>query len=482
MPSKAHLPRRTHQSGALAASDGQVGWGYFMEMGTGKSRTVIDDMCRAWSRGEIDRVVVFAYKHSYTDWDEKHLEEWMPPQIEYDTYVWRGMGSQREKREYQRFLGGGHCLRWLIVNIEAISASDRAWRTVVDFVQGGRCGGIVDESTSIGEPSAGRTKDLLKLRDRLRLRRILTGSPATEGPLRLFSQTEFLRKGALGFSSFYSFRARYARMKTVYLSGRSVEAVDRDHPEGPWMNLEDLQQRLARVSTRVLKKDCLDLPPQIFMPPTRFRMGEQQERIYREFQKNATVQLESMDHVTATVVVAQLTKLHQIACGHVVDELGTTHRIPTPRTRILQELCEEAGGKTIVFCAWREDVALCREALERMGKVVTYIGGQGNDERSEARQSFQDGDARFFVATQHSASRALHLTAASATIYYSCHQSLELREQSEARAHRDGLEHSVTYADIIAEGTVEEKIIPNLRAKINVSALITGDSWRQWVI
>lgn len=475
-------PLRAHQVRALVDSDGEVGWGYLMEMGTGKSRTVIEDMVRAWQAGTIDRVVLFAFKNSYQDWEKKHLAEWMPDEIEWDSHVWNGMGTQTEKKAYARFAGGGHCMRWLIVNIEAISMSDKAWKAVVDFVSRGRCAGIVDESTSIGEPSSGRTKDLLKLRDRLKLRRILTGSPATEGPLKLYSQTEFLRKGALGFSSFYSFRARYAKMKTVYLAGRSVEAVDRDAEGGPWMNLDDLQARLQKISTRVLKKDCLDLPPQIFMSPTRFQMGEQQAKLYADFKKNATVMLESMDHVTATIVAAQVTKLRQIACGHVIDEMGSTHRIPTPRTRVLQELCEETGGKTIVFCAWREDVALCREVLEKLGTCVVYIGGQTNETRSEAVDAFQHGDARFFIATQQSASRALHLTAASSVVFYSCHSSLELREQAESRPHRDGLEHPVSYSDIIAADTVDERIISSLREKIDVSAKITGDSWRQWIV
>lgn len=475
-------PLRKHQVRALADTDRQPGWGLFMDMGTGKSRTLIEDACRAYRRGTIDSVVIFAPKSGYTDWLIKHLEEWMPDDIEWDAYIWEGYHSTKEKREYARFIDGAPCLRWMIVNTEAVSASDRALKLVNHFIARRRPLGAIDESTAIGNPSAGRTKDLLKMRDRFVMRRILTGSPATDSPMKLYSQMEFLERYALGFRSFYAFRARYAKMKPLTIGGRTIDVIDTKAPGGPWQNLEELQQKVARLSTRVLKKDCLDLPPKIYMEPRRFQMGTEQRKIYDSLLKYATAQLSETEHVTATVAIALLTRLHQVACGHTFSENGDLHRIPTPRPSILQEMCEESGGSTIVWCAYRDDVARCVEALSEMGRCVTYIGGQSNDERDRAKAEFMDGTARFFVATEASGSRALTLTVAENVFYYSNTHSLELREQSEDRAHRDGLTHSVTYQDIVAEDSVDEGIIFALREKINISGVVTGDGWRKWII
>ena len=76
---------------------------------------------------------------------------------------------------------------------------------------------VIDESTTIKNPSAKRTKNILKLASTSKYRRIMTGSPVTKNPLDLYSQCEFLDPYLLDFGSFYSFRNRYAEMKLYML-------------------------------------------------------------------------------------------------------------------------------------------------------------------------------------------------------------------------------------------------------------------------
>jgi hypothetical protein len=112
---------------------------------------------------------------------------------------------------------------------------------------------VIDESTTIKNKDAKRTKNICSLAPYSRYRRILTGSPVTKSPLDLFKQCEFLRPELLGHVSFYTFRQRYAVMKKMNFSGRSVEI-----PIG-YRNLDELSAKLKAFSYRVLKDECLDL-------------------------------------------------------------------------------------------------------------------------------------------------------------------------------------------------------------------------------
>ena len=140
------------------------------------------------------------------------------------------------------------------MNVEAFSTSkglDFARSFLNIFV--GRALIGIDESTTIKNPTAKRTKNILKIADLAKYRRILTGSPVTKSPLDLYSQCEFLDPYHLGHQSYYSFRARYANMIDRNFGGRRVQIV------GSYRRLPELTEKLEKFSYRVLKEDCLDL-------------------------------------------------------------------------------------------------------------------------------------------------------------------------------------------------------------------------------
>ena len=74
------------------------------------------------------------------------------------------------------------------------------------------------------------------------------------------------------------------------------------------------------------------------------------------------------------------------------------------------------------------------------------------------------------------------LTAAHTMVYYSNSFDLEKRLQSEDRAHRIGQTKNVTYIDLIAVGTVDEKIVKALRDKIDIATQVMGEDFKQWLI
>ena len=139
-------------------------------------------------------------------------------------------------------------------------------------------------------------------------RRILTGSPVTKSPLDLYKQCDFLESELLGHTSYYTFRTRYAVMKTANFGGRSVQIVV------GYRHLEELSEKLKVFSYRVLKDECLDLPAKTYMKRI-IKLTPEQEKIYKQMKHLALAQMEGKMMTTATVMT-QLMRLQQINCGH----------------------------------------------------------------------------------------------------------------------------------------------------------------------
>tara|TARA_Y100000114_G_C11760130_1_gene329061 strand:- start:3476 stop:3997 length:522 start_codon:yes stop_codon:yes gene_type:complete len=164
---------------------------------------------------------------------------------------------------------------------------------------------------------------------------------------------------------------------------------------------------------------------------------------------------------------------------------GELVEVSSYRLDALMSCLEEATGKIIIWSRFRYDIQKIQKTLtEHFGEssVVCYYGDTKEDDRQQAINRFQDGDARFFVANPATAGYGLTLTAANTVIYYANDFNLETRSQSEDRCHRIGQRNPVTYIDLIAEGTIDEKIIKALRDKINISAKVLGEEAREWLI
>jgi SNF2 family DNA or RNA helicase len=119
-----------------------------------------------------------------------------------------------------------------------------------------------------------------------------------------------------------------------------------------------------------------------------------------------------------------------------------------------------------------------------MTAVASYYGDTEAEERQEIVTRFQDPDdnLRFFVGNPRTGGYGLTLTAAKTVIYYSNNFDLEVRLQSEDRAHRIGQTSKVTYIDLITPGTVDEHIVKALRNKINIASAVLGEELKEWLI
>jgi SNF2 family DNA or RNA helicase len=305
----------------------------------------------------------------------------------------------------------------------------------------------------------------------------MTGSPVTKNPLDLYTQCQFLDIHHLGHDSYYSFRNRYALMKSANISGRSINLVI------GYQNLSELSDKLKPFSYRVLKEDCLDLPDKIYMK-REIQLTPEQQKLYKQMRKEALATLNGKT-VTTMTALTQLMRLHQITCGHFSADDGTIQEVKNNRLAELLDVLEEVEGKAIIWAHYQHDVKNIFKILEEKfgpGSVVHYYGKTLPEQRDYAIKNFKNNDkVRFFVGTPQTGGYGITLTQANTVIYYSNGYDLEKRMQSEDRAHRIGQKKTVTYVDIIAEETVDTKIVKSLRKKIDIASKVMGEELRDWI-
>jgi len=465
-----------HQLTALEKSWNQITFAYFMEMGTGKTKVLIDNAAMLYDKGKIDGVLIVAPKGVVKTWYEQELPIHLPNHIKNMTILWQSNITKGQREKLNSLFKSDHDLHILIMNVEAFS-TEKGKDFATKFLNSHRTLMVIDESTTIKNPTAKRTKNILALSEISRYRRIMTGSPVTKNPLDLYSQCEFLSPYLLDFTSYYAFRNRYAEMKTLHLRGRSIQIVDE------FKNLGELSDQLKGFSYRVLKEDCLDLPEKNWTK-RQITLTHDQRKIYEQMKETALAHLNGK--VASTMIVlTQLMRLHQITCGHFTADDGTIQDIPNNRFKELLDVLSEMEGKAIIWAHYQHDVKnIIREVVKIYGEgsIVDFFGLTPQDERQDNIRKFQDDPkCRFFVGTPATGGYGITLTAANTVIYYSNGYDLEKRLQSEDRAHRIGQKKSVTYVDINAEDTVDEKIVKSLRKKINIASEVMGEDLRSWI-
>ena len=468
-----------HQLEALEKSWAQETYALFMEMGTGKSKVLVDNIAMLYDRGAIRGALIVAPKGVYKNWDQIEFPTHLPEHVEHTKVLWEPNITKRKQVELDTLFDGKEDLKILIMNVEAFSTTkglDFAERFLNIFL--GRALFGIDESTTIKTPTAKRTKNILKIGNLAKYRRILTGSPVTKSPLDLYSQCEFLDPYHLGHQSYYSFRARYANMIDRNFGGRRVQIV------GSYRRLPELTAKLEKFSYRVLKEDCLDLPPKVFTKRI-VELTDEQKKVYAQMKRMAIAELDGK--VMSTVnVMTQLMRLHQVTCGHFKADDQTVKPVKNNRITALLELLEETDGKVIIWANYREDIKNIVRSLKKAygeASTVEYHGGVDSTLRQDNIAQFQqkNGPTRYFVGNAQTGGYGITLTAANTVVYYSNSYDLEKRLQSEDRAHRIGQTGSVTYVDFIAENTIDERIVKALRRKINLANEIMGEDITDWI-
>ena len=465
-----------HQMTALEKSWNKENFAYFMEMGTGKTKVLIDNIAMLYDKGKIDGALIIAPKGVVKTWYEQELPTHLPDHIDHTTVLWQAHITKTQREKLESILQNETSLHILIMNVEGLS-TDKGVKFARQFLVSHRAMMAIDESTTIKNPSAKRTKNIISLGKHSKYKRIMTGSPVTKNPLDLYSQCEFLDPWLLNFQSYYAFRNRYAEMKTMHIRGKSIQVVH------AFQNLEELSTKVKEFSYRVLKEDCLDLPPKNFIKRY-VSLTPNQTKLYREMKEKALAVLNGKVTTTMTVLT-QLMRLHQITCGHFAADDGSIQSVESNRLNELMNVLDETEGKAIIWANYQLSVG---EIIQRIIKdygedsYVHYYGLTSQEDRQNYIRKFQnDPKCRFLIGTPQTGGYGITLTQANTVIYYSNGYDLEKRLQSEDRAHRIGQKKTVTYIDLICEDTVDEKIVKALRDKINIASEVMGEELKAWI-
>jgi hypothetical protein len=479
------------------------------EQGTGKTWMLINNMARLWDEGKIDACVVLAPNGVHTNWTLIEIPKHMPDWTRYHAVAWKAGMGKAATRKFETVFSTAEprTLKILTMNWEGLDHA-RSFDVLDRFCQlfAGKLMFIGDEpSGSIKNPTSQRYKQLLKLKYTTAYRRMSDGTPITQGPFDAFAPYHFLDKRILATDSFMAFKAEYAEMMPAMVQGYDDNGQPKQVPNPliksimdraktkrvpqivmkgkdgipRYRNLGKLQSLIAPFTYRVLKKDCLDLPEKIYKTAV-FDMTAEQAKVYDKLLKECRLVFENNE--APVVKLAAITKLAQITSGffiHPDHDEPVAIPGPNPKLELLVDRVEaivRQDSKVIVWARFHAEIAAIGAALRGVGvPFVEYHGGVASKLREEAKIAFQEGDAAVMIAQQQAGGTGNTWTAAAYTIYFSNTFSLRERLQSEDRNHRIGQTESVVYLDLVARGTIDEKIVRALAAKKNVADLINGD-------
>jgi len=460
-----------HQRDALNKGALLKNYAYFMEMGTGKTKVIIDNATYLYQINEIKEIIVIAPNSVYRNWVQE-ISDHSP----ITPYIW--CWKVNKEKELIR-AGKSNKLIYILMNVEALShKSGQLWLHQRLNLTGNVSMMVIDESTTIKSPTALRTKAICKLSTAVKYRRILTGSPVTKSPLDLYTQCAFLSKELLGFESYYTFRARYAVMQQIELGGRQILMPKY------YTNLDELEMKLKTFSFRVTKDQCLDLPPKVYMQRD-VHLTPEQKNIYETLKIKARATIAD-DTVSFANKLVEILRLHQICNGFLKTDKGEIHTFKNnPKLKELLRILEEADGKSIIWATYVHNIESIKQTLgDLYGKdsVVSIYGKDSVENRKLAVENFQHNDrCRFLVGNPSTGGYGLTLTAARNVIYFSNSYNLEVRKQSEDRAHRIGQKNKVNYIDLIVPNSIEMMIISALKRKIKLSAQTLGEEVKKWL-
>lgn len=489
-----------HQRRALLASAAKPpghsdAFGYLMDMGTGKSKVILDEYGEGAVSGGPRDLLVIAPAGSYKNWFRDkgpghpceinvHMDpEFRERLVDVDWHSGPNKGHQ-ERIRAMLAVKDKKRPRALFVNVESLSTVTKAIELCKEFVAQRGAYVAIDESTTIKGDSK-RTDTVLEIGALAQVRRIASGLWTPRAPLDLYNQCQFLEPKILRIGSSFAFKRRYAHMVRQDFGGRKFWQVT------GWHNIEDLQEKVAPWTFRVLKSECLDLQPKNYT--TRgVELTKDQRRMYDEIKLFGHAQItDGGGFVTTDSVIKQIMRLHQINCGFVTEdpmseEGGRVIRdVPENRTDTLVSVLSEHDGKAIIWAPFRRSIdKIVARLTEEYGprSCAQWHGGNKGTRGEEEIRFLNDPECRYMVATQAAGMRGNTWVVADLVVYYANNYDLEQRDQSEDRAHRKGQTRRVTYVDLIAENTVDAKMVKNLRAKITMASLINGEEYREWLV
>lgn len=468
-------PLWDHQVEAIKASTVLPDLGLLFEQGTGKSRTLIEILRRIYAQaGRVRKTMIIAPPIVLFNWkNEFRMYSKINPN---DVVILYGPEKKRIKTLLKECGDALTKPKIIVTNYEAMQMKDL--RELLFMYHPEIL--VLDESQRVKSHESVRAKELVKFADRTTNNFILTGTPILNTPADIYMQYRILDRGALFGKNFYSFRAAYFVDENTRRKGTQGY-----FPKWVCMpqKYAELQHRMFTKAMRVLKKDCLDLPP-LVRQEVHVELSAEQKRMYKEMFNEYVTFIENQrgdnPAVVAQLAVTKMLRLQQIVSGFAKDEEGNVHRIDCPRLKVLEELLEDTlaneSNKVIVWSVFKENYKMIAEVCEKLGIGYAQLHGalSTTEKRDEMKKFRESENCRVMIANQAAGGVGVNLIEANYAIYYSKGYKLEDDLQSEARNHRGGSEmhDKITRIDMVALGTSDELINKALADKQNIAEQI----------
>ena len=436
-----------------------IGTALFMDMGTGKTKTIIDTTDILYKEKEIKNVIIIcplALVGTWGDEIEKHSKTGKSVPI---------VGATKNKKIKQLELADStkkiykKGAVYTVIGIESVDSLKENLKEVPCDL----C--IIDESTTIKNDSSNRSEQIFKLFGGVPYKIIATGNPIPKTPIDIFGQYKFLDIGIFGKSK-YPFKEWFFNL---------------DHFKNykGWKRREEYEEKFHRVAFVRRKDQCLDLPPKIYKPLI-VPMSKEQKKAYETMKKDAILTYNDLS-ATGALVITKLMRMSQI-CGGMLplqDEFGETVDFkffdPNPKIDALIDCVDKIphNEQIVIWAHQTKEIKLISERLDKHGiSNVIFNGTVNYKKKLEAREAFRKKEIRCFVGNPSAGGKGLNdLIAATQVIYYSNNYKTEDRQQSEDRNHRNGT-IKVLYTDLLMENSIDLKILSILRDNQDISDAI----------
>jgi SNF2 family DNA or RNA helicase len=484
---------RTHQVEALKKAWGKHAFAFFMDMGTGKTKVIIDEASALFQRGHISAVVVLCLNGAQQNWVEREIGKHCPiPHLRLVRFGgWKAAERKAWERVAQYPSTTNGKLPFFCSNIEMLRSKTglRSLRMILDNYDVYLA---VDESQIIKSPTGSQSKALIKLAPLAKYRRIATGTATPNAPLDLWAQFQFLDPEIFKARLFPQFKARFAVIQRRFTKTGN-EKMQRQQKLIPgrdyfdqitgYKKLNELKRVIEPHMFAVRLNDVEDMPPLTYSNHY-VDQTPQQKRMYKELLKDAATSTSlPPDHLTfeqriiwlvqnADVVPSNaLTKslrLQTITQGHVKTDDGTLVTIPSNSLSALYSLLDATGEQSVIVWAhWRHDIDAVTSMLTDQGiSHVRYDGTTSAEDRSRAVNDFQMGEAKVFVGQPSTAGVSLTLTRATQVIWYSFSFKAGDYAQANRRPWRIGQDKPVHVTNMIGSGTLQREILATINEKI----------------
>lgn len=307
---------------------------------------------------------------------------------------------------------------------------------------------VLDELSSFKNHDAKRTKALNWIRPHIKRIVGLTGTPAPNGLLDLWSQVNLLDQGQRLERRITHFREKYFEKNYNGHGYTAKPGAD-----------EVIQQRIGDICISMKAEDYLELPDCI-MNVIPIMLDDKAKKQYKQMERELLLELEGVE-ITATSAAVLTGKLLQMCNGAMYDADRNVHEIHDCKIEAFMELVEQLNGSpAIVFYSYQHDLARIHKAIAKSGLRVREL------RTPQDQLDWNAGLIDILLAHPASAAYGLNLQdGGNHVVWFGLNWSLELYQQANGRLHRQGQKQKVILHHLVVQGGADEMVMAALEAK-----------------